>query len=210
MGEDDALSTAAANEEPSGTSHDGPATDLDRMLSARLAASQSYCYCPACTRLVAVPVGISATCRCPACDQELVVPTSSQPVVLRVLTMDDLEVRLRGCAPGPGAQSVAEWASRLRLALAENEERKQATWNRDFGLHARDGVRWVPDNEAAGCMGDGCGAEFRLLVRRHHCRNCGGVFCHGCSVNERAVPGFGEGAVRVCDRCAAEFESDCP
>ncbi|RXG54811.1 Lateral signaling target protein 2-like protein [Armadillidium vulgare] len=34
---------------------------------------------------------------------------------------------------------------------------------------------WIPDNLAPRCMA--CGALFTVVRRRHHCRNCGKVFC---------------------------------
>ena len=38
---------------------------------------------------------------------------------------------------------------------------------------------WLPDELAMHCYG--CGAEFTLIRRRHHCRLCGNCFCAGCS-----------------------------
>lgn len=59
---------------------------------------------------------------------------------------------------------------------------------------------WIPDAQAPKCMA--CGARFSLITRRHHCRNCGGVFCGKCASKRRAVPerGYRE-MVRVCDAC---------
>jgi len=37
---------------------------------------------------------------------------------------------------------------------------------------------WVPDTMTTGC--GRCGASFSIFCRRHHCRNCGGVFCNKC------------------------------
>ena len=38
---------------------------------------------------------------------------------------------------------------------------------------------WKPDDRAPECSL--CGQKFSLLLRRHHCRRCGDVFCHLCS-----------------------------
>lgn len=47
-----------------------------------------------------------------------------------------------------------------------------------------------------------CRTPFSLTVRRHHCRNCGQIFCQQCSSKECAIPKFGiEKMVRVCDQC---------
>lgn len=62
---------------------------------------------------------------------------------------------------------------------------------------------WVPDEAAAKCTS--CGTDFGAFLRRHHCRNCGDIFCDKCThgrialtAEENAQP------VRVCDRCMAE------
>jgi hypothetical protein len=39
--------------------------------------------------------------------------------------------------------------------------------------------KWVEDESVAKCFG--CGTEFSVLLRRHHCRLCGRVFCYYCS-----------------------------
>ncbi|VVC41073.1 Zinc finger, FYVE/PHD-type,FYVE zinc finger,Zinc finger, FYVE-related,Zinc finger, RING/FYVE/PHD-type [Cinara cedri] len=59
---------------------------------------------------------------------------------------------------------------------------------------------WVPDHEAPVCMS--CKAIFTVVRRRHHCRNCGKVFCSRCSSNSVPLPRFGHlKPVRVCNRC---------
>lgn len=62
---------------------------------------------------------------------------------------------------------------------------------------------WVPDEVVKKCTS--CGGDFNAFNRRHHCRNCGDIFCDKCSqgrialtAEENAQP------VRVCDRCMAE------
>ncbi|KAM7516111.1 hypothetical protein LguiA_005694 [Lonicera macranthoides] len=62
---------------------------------------------------------------------------------------------------------------------------------------------WVPDEAVTKCKP--CGADFGAFVRRHHCRNCGEIFCDKCTqgritltADENAQP------VRVCDQCMAE------
>ncbi|KAK5641324.1 hypothetical protein RI129_009871 [Pyrocoelia pectoralis] len=47
-----------------------------------------------------------------------------------------------------------------------------------------------------------CRSAFNIMLRKHHCRNCGQVFCHQCSQKQIALPQFGiEREVRVCDAC---------
>ncbi|KAJ0392951.1 hypothetical protein P43SY_005971 [Pythium insidiosum] len=46
-------------------------------------------------------------------------------------------------------------------------------------IRRKSGVAWVPDSLAERCYK--CHAAFTLMLRRHHCRRCGNVFCDACS-----------------------------
>jgi len=48
-----------------------------------------------------------------------------------------------------------------------------------LSLVAKPATEWSADVRL--CQATGCGAEFGLLVWRHHCRLCGGAFCARCS-----------------------------
>lgn len=59
---------------------------------------------------------------------------------------------------------------------------------------------WLPDNLSAHCMA--CKAPFTIIRRRHHCRNCGKIFCSRCSSNSVPLPRYGHNKpVRVCNHC---------
>ncbi|XP_016951075.1 lateral signaling target protein 2 homolog [Drosophila biarmipes] len=59
---------------------------------------------------------------------------------------------------------------------------------------------WIPDGKAPRCMA--CQTPFTAFRRRHHCRNCGGVFCGVCSNASAPLPKYGlTKAVRVCRDC---------
>lgn len=67
---------------------------------------------------------------------------------------------------------------------------------------------WVPDIAAPACMR--CLAPFTAFRRRHHCRNCGKVFCASCSSNSIPLPRFGQlKPVRVCEECFRSIAQGC-
>ncbi|KAA3679441.1 WD repeat and FYVE domain-containing protein 3 [Paragonimus westermani] len=69
---------------------------------------------------------------------------------------------------------------------------------------ARGGMtdQWVRDEGATNCAADGCGVRFTLTERKHHCRNCGKVFCSKCSRFESEVHRLRLfKRVRVCQTC---------
>ncbi|KAM9312766.1 RUN and FYVE domain-containing protein 1-like [Gastrophryne carolinensis] len=92
------------------------------------------------------------------------------------------------------------------------EEQEQAL--QEMGLHlsqsklkmedikevnkALKGHTWLKDDEATGCKQ--CKKEFSISRRKHHCRNCGDIFCNTCSSNELSLPSYPK-PVRVCDTC---------
>uniref|UniRef100_A0A7N8WRC0 RUN and FYVE domain containing 1 n=1 Tax=Mastacembelus armatus TaxID=205130 RepID=A0A7N8WRC0_9TELE len=60
------------------------------------------------------------------------------------------------------------------------------------------GHAWLKDDEATQCKQ--CQKEFSISRRKHHCRNCGDIYCNSCSSNELALPSYPR-PVRVCDVC---------
>ncbi|XP_071033149.1 hepatocyte growth factor-regulated tyrosine kinase substrate [Parasteatoda tepidariorum] len=47
-----------------------------------------------------------------------------------------------------------------------------------------------------------CRTQFTVIQRKHHCRNCGQIFCNKCSSRSCPIPRFGiEKDVRVCEAC---------
>jgi WD40 repeat protein len=62
---------------------------------------------------------------------------------------------------------------------------------------------WRPDAEVLECLK--CTAKFGTFLRKHHCRDCGEVFCDNCSRKRKALPSKALFApVRVCDDCFAK------
>ncbi|PKA60772.1 1-phosphatidylinositol-3-phosphate 5-kinase FAB1B [Apostasia shenzhenica] len=86
--------------------------------------------------------------------------------------------------PSGRKKGFAEWMNMMKPG---NEEREH----------------WVPDETVSQCTS--CGVAFGPFVRKHHCRNCGDIFCDKCSQGRTALS-TQENAqpVRVCDGCMAE------
>eukprot|EP00659_Diplonema_papillatum_P003432 gene3432-5374_t len=75
------------------------------------------------------------------------------------------------------------------------------------GLTGNSKPNWVADADAKGCRL--CRKPFSLTRRRHHCRACGGVFCHGCSAGSRYVETY-RSVQRVCATCEGDSVSPPP
>lgn len=58
---------------------------------------------------------------------------------------------------------------------------------------------WEDDNEVVACRA--CSEVFSWMRWKHHCRNCGKVFCGDCSNKQSAIPRLGIDQARVCDSC---------
>lgn len=85
--------------------------------------------------------------------------------------------------PGEKKKVFTEWISKLKPV---NEEKDH----------------WVPDEAVSKCTG--CGADFGAFNRRHHCRNCGDIYCDKCTQGRTPLTAEENAqAVRVCDRCMA-------
>ncbi|KAH0718358.1 hypothetical protein KY290_014949 [Solanum tuberosum] len=83
------------------------------------------------------------------------------------------------------------------------EKKKGFDWMKLMRPVYEEKDHWVPDEAIRKCTA--CGTNFSAFVRRHHCRNCGDIFCDKCTQG-RTVLTADEDAqpVRVCDRCMAE------
>eukprot|EP01087_Luapelamoeba_hula_P018391 TRINITY_DN5917_c1_g3_i1.p1 TRINITY_DN5917_c1_g3~~TRINITY_DN5917_c1_g3_i1.p1 ORF type:complete len:481 (-),score=79.01 TRINITY_DN5917_c1_g3_i1:433-1875(-) len=67
----------------------------------------------------------------------------------------------------------------------------QGKWNWD---------NWQPDEEATKCHN--CSKAFSFVVRKHHCRHCGVIFCDACTSSRLRLPEKGhKDPVRVCKPC---------
>jgi len=69
-------------------------------------------------------------------------------------------------------------------------------------------TEWMRDEEAPACLR--CELPFQRLRRlRHHCRNCGGLFCKACSAQRFSLLRLGHiEPVRVCDGCVLRLAQE--
>jgi len=69
-------------------------------------------------------------------------------------------------------------------------------------LARQTGRKWRDDTDVVTCAG--CGSGFSLTNRKHHCRNCGDIFCTNCSSKQALMEGFKK-PQRVCESCFSEL-----
>ncbi|KAI6215263.1 hypothetical protein M3Y94_00365400 [Aphelenchoides besseyi] len=85
-------------------------------------------------------------------------------------------------------------------STAQNVEETGVEVQENISLPTITGVEWVPDSDCENCVA--CGSSFTFIRRRHHCRNCGRIFCYRCSANALSIPELGyDRPVRVCNVC---------
>ncbi|XP_006889072.1 PREDICTED: RUN and FYVE domain-containing protein 2 isoform X1 [Elephantulus edwardii] len=96
-------------------------------------------------------------------------------------------------------QALQELGNKLSESKLKIEDIKEANT-------ALQGLVWLKDKEATHCKL--CEKEFSLSKRKHHCRNCGEIFCNACSDNELPLPSSPK-PVRVCDSCHALLIQRC-
>lgn len=103
--------------------------------------------------------------------------------------------------------NAAELRRRLedsQAALHELGRENQSLQMENAKLQGR---KWANDSEVNECLS--CHKGFNLTVRKHHCRNCGQIFCNECSSKSTAV-GNSRKLVRVCDSCFKELTINSP
>ncbi|CAF2987380.1 unnamed protein product [Rotaria sp. Silwood2] len=65
--------------------------------------------------------------------------------------------------------------------------------------------RWLNDDDVYDCMK--CKQTFSVTQRKHHCRNCGNIFCDNCSSKTAVVAASSKKPQRVCDQCYKDLTS---
>lgn len=77
--------------------------------------------------------------------------------------------------------------------LGRTHAQIQVAWNNEKTR------QWVDDASVSECPE--CTSEFSLLIRKHHCRKCGGIFCWQCSNYTLVLPSSNK-PQRVCQACS--------
>ncbi|KAG8033965.1 hypothetical protein G9C98_008446 [Cotesia typhae] len=99
-------------------------------------------------------------------------------------------------------RTLEELGGQLSLAKLAACELREAVDNAQYQAANNEGTNgtptWANDRLVTNCKG--CNREFNLTRRKHHCRNCGKIFCNACSDNTIALPNSAK-PVRVCDEC---------
>ncbi|XP_078660476.1 RUN and FYVE domain-containing protein 2-like isoform X7 [Branchiostoma floridae x Branchiostoma belcheri] len=92
-------------------------------------------------------------------------------------------------------KTLAEMGHKLSESKLKMEDMKEAL--KDELKFNQDKV-WTDDKDVTDCRQ--CEKQFSVSRRKHHCRNCGGIFCNDCSDNKMPLPSSAK-PVRVCDQC---------
>ncbi|KAL0134169.1 hypothetical protein PUN28_001182 [Cardiocondyla obscurior] len=94
-----------------------------------------------------------------------------------------------------GQLSTAKLAAVELREAADNAQQQQ---QQQQSALQEGSVTWANDRMVTQCKG--CSREFNMTRRKHHCRNCGNIFCNACSDNTTVLPNSAK-PVRVCDEC---------
>lgn len=66
---------------------------------------------------------------------------------------------------------------------------------------------WIRDENAETCKA--CNVKFSFSERKHHCRDCGLIFCNNCTKYETDIPRLNiSKSVRVCMACFSQIKSE--
>ncbi|XP_012619337.2 phosphatidylinositol-3,5-bisphosphate 3-phosphatase MTMR3 isoform X6 [Microcebus murinus] len=99
---------------------------------------------------------------------------------------DTIQQRLRQIESGhqQEVETLKKQVQELKSRLESQYLTGSLRFNGDFADEVM--TRWLPDHLAAHCYS--CDSAFWLASRKHHCRNCGNVFCSSCCNQKVPVP----------------------
>src|SRR5690606_37828792 len=72
-----------------------------------------------------------------------------------------------------------DWLVALNTYASESFKCRVSIVRNEDDLIGAQAPVWVPDSFSNYC--ELCSCEFNIIIRRHHCRNCGKIVCATCS-----------------------------
>ncbi|XP_061197499.1 FYVE and coiled-coil domain-containing protein 1-like isoform X2 [Saccostrea echinata] len=94
----------------------------------------------------------------------------------------------------------------LKKKIVQLTKEKDTLWQQTDRLtyeqKMQSSAKWMDEKTVTKCLG--CKQEFTFMVRKHHCRLCGGVFCHNCS-NNYVDSTYSSKKSRACNLCYQKY-----
>lgn len=101
-------------------------------------------------------------------------------------------------------QKLVESNRKLDQSLSALQELGQENQNIQVQHMQKSNRQWTKDSECDSCKK--CDKYFSFTVRKHHCRQCGLIYCSDCSCFSAVLAGHKK-PVRVCEACSLELGS---
>ncbi|XP_077246646.1 RING/FYVE/PHD zinc finger superfamily protein [Tasmannia lanceolata] len=122
--------------------------------------------------------------------------------ILDTVTAATVQLKEMGGRDSFGSSKVSADAGKLS-ELSTEKKKGLGNWMNLMKPGNEEKDHWVPDEAVTKCTA--CGTDFGAFNRKHHCRNCGDIFCDKCTAGRIALTADEQAQpVRVCDRCLAE------
>eukprot|EP01118_Nematostelium_gracile_P018466 TRINITY_DN819_c0_g1_i3.p1 TRINITY_DN819_c0_g1~~TRINITY_DN819_c0_g1_i3.p1 ORF type:complete len:427 (+),score=78.59 TRINITY_DN819_c0_g1_i3:539-1819(+) len=104
-------------------------------------------------------------------------------------------------SPGPTAadvEDVLDFDNKVEPMILPSPRNRPRRAGSSSGI-------WINDHEVEYCPL--CIQTFSILLRKHHCRRCGRIFCSKCSSKKSMVPEIDDrNESRVCDVCYSQIK----
>lgn len=132
--------------------------------------------------------------------------------VLEATVQNNLDERrklLERCVAGDEAlekqkKENADLKKKVENAQAALMELTQENQSLQILNNQKNARRWESDTDVASC--NACEKQFSVTVRKHHCRQCGLIYCGDCTSKSAHITSSKK-PVRVCEKCFDEVTS---
>eukprot|EP01137_Pigoraptor_chileana_P009105 Opistho-2@56891 len=126
-------------------------------------------------------------------DLKEIAKAPSQPEKVRTRVLELVQVWAHAFRNEPGYRNVIDAFNSLKADGCVFPALREA----DAMFTSEKAPDWIDGDKCFSCK-----SPFSVISRKHHCRNCGQVFCQPCSTKSSTIPRYGfEKEVRVCDSC---------